>query len=130
MDGKTMQQIRDLLLARWTKLGRSASNQQSELDATAMASSEMIDIAQTLEQLGRDVSLQEVERREVLAIERALAKMATGSFGVCEDCAEEIPPRRLLVVPDARLCANCQAFEERQNARTFRASRAAGDLAR
>ena len=74
-------------------------------------------MAQSLEQMDRDTSLAEQERREMLAIERALAKMSTGSFGVCEDCSEEIPPKRLIAIPSARLCAHCQAFEERLNSR-------------
>lgn len=118
MDGKTVQQIRDHLLTRWRKLeaaqGRPSENQNDLYTSHA----EIIDIAQALEQIGRDTSLKEAERREFLAIERALAKMSTGSFGVCEDCSEEIPSKRLMVLPEARLCAHCQAYEERQNART------------
>lgn len=78
---------------------------------------EIIDIAQSLEQLDRDKSLAEQERRELQAIERALAKIATGSFGVCEDCDEDILLKRLQIVPEARLCAKCQAVDERQQSR-------------
>jgi DnaK suppressor protein len=121
MDGKTLQQIRDALLVRWKRIGRDTKNRQNEVadeGYMANARAEVIDIAQTLEQIGRDTSLQEAERRELLAIERALAKMATGSFGICEECGEEVPSQRLVVLPEARLCAHCQAFEERQNARS------------
>lgn len=121
MDGKTMQEIRDILLSRWKKIGVSGSDrdrEESRNDFYSASQAEVIDIAQTLEQLGRDTSLQEVERRELIAIERALAKMATGNFGICEECGEEIPNKRLQVLPEARLCASCQTFEERQNART------------
>jgi DnaK suppressor protein len=118
MDGKTMQQIRDALLTRWQKI-ENGVNRSTDLDQDIYpAHAEIIDIAQALEQIGRETSLQEAERRELIAIERALAKMATGNFGVCEDCGEEIPSKRLMVLPEARLCANCQTFEERQNART------------
>lgn len=120
MDGKTMAQLRDLLLARWRQYGRAAERdrkRESESAELSTPPAEMIDVAQSLEQLGRDTSLAEQERRELLAIERALAKMATGSFGICEDCGEEIPTKRLMVLPEARLCAHCQAFEERQSAR-------------
>ena len=117
MDGRTMQQIRELLLERWKKMG-TALDHDRDSGELHLAQAEIIDIAQALEQLGRDTSLQEAERRELLAIERALAKMASGHFGVCEECNEEIPSKRLLVLPEARLCANCQAFEERQNSRT------------
>lgn len=116
MDGKIKEQIRDALLTRWKRIGR-ASDRDTHAEELISSQAEIIDIAQSLEQIGRDSSLAEQERREMLAIERALAKMATGSFGVCEDCGEEIPSRRLLVLPEARLCAHCQAFEEKQSAR-------------
>lgn len=117
MDGSTLQQIRSALLARWRKIENDQSQNTKPGDEIFPSQAEIIDMAQALEQMGRDASLQEAERRELLAIEKALAKMATGSFGICEDCGEEIPHKRLLVVPEARLCANCQTIEERQNAR-------------
>jgi DnaK suppressor protein len=117
MDGKTLQQIRDALLERWRHINKGMGRAGAASTSVVGDQAEIIDIAQALEQIGRDTSLAEQERRELLAIERALAKMATGSFGVCEDCSEEIPSKRLMVVPEARLCANCQTFEERQSAR-------------
>ncbi len=118
MDGKIVKQIREALLERWKKIGANSNRESSYHNDLPVAHAEIIDIAQTLEQIGRDTSLQEAERRELLAIERALAKMSTGSFGICEECGEEIPPKRLIVLPEARLCANCQTYEERQNSRT------------
>jgi DnaK suppressor protein len=115
MDGSTMEQLRAALLERWKQIEKSATR---DIDSEEMLpQAEIIDMAQSLEQIGRDTSLQEQERRELLAIERALSKMSSGGFGTCEECGEEIPPRRLLVLPEARLCAICQTFEERQSAR-------------
>jgi DnaK suppressor protein len=47
-------------------------------------------------------------------IDRALGKLAGSpeEFGLCEDCEEEIPPRRLAVMPYATRCAACQAKAE------------------
>lgn len=126
MDGKDLKQIRSVLLDRWKKFEAAQGRRFETHGETFGAQAEIIDIAQALEQMGRDTSIKEAERRELVAIERALTKMATGSFGVCEECGEEIPPRRLMVLPEARLCANCQAFEERQNSRL----RHAGAVAR
>lgn len=124
MDGNTMEQVRAMLLERWKRIEQSA-----HLDGTpaedSEAQAEMIDMAQSLEQIGRDTSLAEQGRRELLAIERALAKLASGDFGSCEDCGEEIPSKRLLVLPEARLCTNCQAYEERMSARVRNAGAAA-----
>src|SRR5690242_8201439 len=117
MDGKAIEQIRNSLLDRWRAIGKNL-NQGRDLDAMDNGpQAEIIDIAQSLEQIGRDMSLAEQERKELMAIERALAKMASGNFGSCEECGEEIPPKRLMVLPEARLCANCQAVSERQTAR-------------
>lgn len=117
MDGKTLEQVRDALIQKWKRMDSSSRREIDRDMDFVSAQSELIDMAQALEQLERDASLHEVERRELLAIERALAKMSSGSFGVCEDCSEEIPHKRLMVLPEARLCAHCQAFEEKQNAR-------------
>jgi DnaK suppressor protein len=118
MDSKTMEEIRNALLDRYRQIGHISKTTGHDVEAAAEQNephAEIIDIAQGLEQLGRDMSLKEQERRELVAIERALTKMSTGNYGVCEDCGEPIPPKRLMVLPEARLCASCQAFEERQN---------------
>ena len=124
MDGNTLQQIRLVLLDRRRQIGGGGLEKERDY-AADMSGAEIIDIAQTLEQIDRDSSLKEQERREFVAIERALVKLASGGFGVCEDCEEEIPSKRLMVVPEARLCARCQAFEERERNRHARGMRGA-----
>jgi DnaK suppressor protein len=51
------------------------------------------------------------------AIDDALVRMSRDpdSFGVCETCDEQIPERRLVLVPQATQCAACQAEEEARN---------------
>ena len=34
----------------------------------------------------------------------ALRKIENGSYGICEECEEEIPIKRLKAIPDARYC--------------------------
>ena len=46
--------------------------------------------------------------KETLAeVEHALAKFEAGTYGLCENCGETIPPARLEAKPAARLCINC-----------------------
>lgn len=44
-------------------------------------------------------------------IDRALRKLANApdDFGLCEECEEEIPEKRLTFMPCATLCTECQA---------------------
>jgi DnaK suppressor protein len=50
------------------------------------------------------------DARELAAIDRALTKLRDEpeDFGVCEDCGEDIPERRLEVMPWAAFCTECQ----------------------
>ena len=48
----------------------------------------------------------EVEVRD--AVRDALAKLANGTYGICETCRRLIPAARLEAVPYARRCVSCQ----------------------
>src|SRR4051812_41112683 len=47
-------------------------------------------------------------------IERALRKLADHpeGFGLCEECGDEIAPRRLELLPHATLCTECQGARD------------------
>lgn len=45
--------------------------------------------------------------------ERALAKIAEGSYGRCDACGQAIAPARLRAMPDRSLCVNCAASARR-----------------
>jgi DnaK suppressor protein len=40
-------------------------------------------------------------------IERALAKLGEGTYGVCDGCGEPIAPKRLEAAPESVLCIEC-----------------------
>jgi DnaK suppressor protein len=43
-------------------------------------------------------------------VERALAKVEEGTYGICDNCAEPIAPGRLEALPWAVLCVECAAL--------------------
>ncbi|MCA9531408.1 MAG: TraR/DksA C4-type zinc finger protein [Myxococcales bacterium] len=47
-------------------------------------------------------------------IDKALKKMDTGEFGVCEECEEPIGVKRLEARPETELCIKCKEDQERQ----------------
>lgn len=52
--------------------------------------------------------LAELESRELKQIERALARMKQGTYGLCEFCQAKIPVARLNALPYSTTCVNCQ----------------------
>lgn len=51
---------------------------------------------------------------EVEQIDLALSKMPLGEYGICESCGDDISPKRLEVLPWARLCIDCARDYEKQ----------------
>lgn len=66
-----------------------------------------------------EVAAAVVERRarELEQVDRALADIDAGRYGVCSDCGEAISEARLKVLPFATRCVGCQAsFEAERRA--------------
>ncbi len=57
----------------------------------------------------RDLLLSAQARAAVDEIDRALAKMDAGTYGVCEKCGNPIPKARLKALPYAALCVACKS---------------------
>ncbi len=72
-------------------------------DEDAQALSEMMQVLASKRNEGQAALVQRIDR--------ALRKLedAPEDFGLCEECDEEIAPKRLALVPHATLCVPCQA---------------------
>jgi len=53
-------------------------------------------------------------KREIEAIDHALARMGSGDYGRCEVCGQAIPPARLQAMPTADTCVPCGESERRE----------------
>ena len=49
----------------------------------------------------------------LIALDDALKRIEKGLYGVCQDCDEKIPPRRLEAYPAAALCVACKSKAEK-----------------
>lgn len=56
------------------------------------------------------------DKEKLLAIEEALEKLREGTYGVCEECGDEIGGGRLKVMPLAMSCVTCQSRLEKETA--------------
>ncbi len=66
-------------------------------------------LSEMMQTLASQRNRQQAER--VAQIDRALKRLRNqpDEFGLCEDCEEEIGDKRLLLMPFATLCLECQA---------------------
>ena len=59
------------------------------------------------------LSLLGPKRQELEAIEEALLRLETGTYGECESCGQAIEPRWLEVMPETPFCRNCMSQKEK-----------------
>lgn len=65
-----------------------------------------------------NTQLAALESRELWKIERAIAAIRAGRYGVCEGCERSIPVARLNALPYTTHCIDCQRKQERRGPRS------------
>ena len=78
-------------------------------------SSDQIDEIQRASE--RDLAISNIDResKQLRHARAALRRIHEGTFGVCEECEEDIHPKRLAAVPWASLCIVCQEALDRNS---------------
>ena len=60
-----------------------------------------------------DYTLEDNSEAVLAAIEKALGKIESGTYGICERCDKPIAPERLEALPYAELCIDCKRLSLR-----------------
>jgi DnaK suppressor protein len=108
----TRKLYRTLLLKKRDEILASTRSEPEAL-AASVQSPDTVEVAvRTLEQ-DVTVATANLRSRMLKEIERALARCAGGTYGLCEACREEISPPRLKAIPWARYCLTCQELRSR-----------------
>lgn len=59
-----------------------------------------------------ELRIRDRERKLLSKIDEAIARIDDGSYGICEDCGEEIGLKRLEARPVTTLCIDCKTLQE------------------
>ena len=103
------------LLARRADLRKKLSEELDSLRNFGAADSAG-DAADVAFESGSDEmasQLAELDSRELTQIDRALARLKQGTYGLCEHCGGKIPIGRLNALPYSTLCIECQREMEK-----------------
>jgi RNA polymerase-binding protein DksA len=68
----------------------------------------MADDATAAFEQARELALRQNLERTLRQVEHALRRFEKGTYGICEECGQQIDPERLDVLPYAALCLNCK----------------------
>jgi RNA polymerase-binding protein DksA len=112
--------LKTALLAERERLSREIDDLDADLSESLEDSSEespydqhMAETAGVTLDREIDLTLEENARAAISQIDRALHKLETGNYGVCDKCGNPIGDERLKAAPFATLCIDCKRREER-----------------
>ena len=97
--------FRAVLTARVAELERVTRNREG---ITIERSADQLDEIQAASQRALAVCNLDREFNQLRNARAALSRIQEGSFGTCQQCDEDIHPKRLAAVPWATFCIRCQ----------------------
>ena len=80
---------------------------------TVERSADQLDEIQAASQRALAVCSLDREFNQLRDARAALRRIQEGNFGICQECEEEIHPKRLAAVPWATFCIRCQEAADR-----------------
>jgi DnaK suppressor protein len=105
MTSTETERLTTLLRARQTELSRSLRKRD---EIAIEKASDALDEVQLMEE--RELAVRNLDRdsHALRLIDRALQRIANGTYGICLHCEENILPKRMAAVPWAAFCIQCQ----------------------
>ena len=115
MDEFTKEMEEKLLAAR-EELMKKLNTEGDDFRNEAQASSgrgDSSDLASDEGAYRKMEALNAMDAKKLRAIENALRRISEGKYGYCLQCGKKIPEGRLRAIPEAVLCVDCKAQNER-----------------
>ena len=116
-DPAFLNQQRKRLTAMRSQLLGTGTSRNAERAPKTREAKEIEDDAQALAQNGVDENVDAVEGQHLRAIDRALAKIDEGTYGLSDLSGDPIPKARLEAMPEAALTIQEEEAREKQQRR-------------
>jgi len=114
MNKKKLQHFKKILTEQLSILQEKSSQNR----VTALAESEQIsdftDQATLESDIDMNIHIKERDSKLIIKIKEALARIENGTYGICDQCEEEISEKRLEARPVTTVCIDCKKRQENQ----------------
>ena len=112
MNDTDLSMFRTLLNERKGELVQEASRTQSGMGEGPEAFPDPSDRASLEGNRNLTLRIRDRERKLITKIDDALERIEDGSYGICEECGDEIGAERLKARPVTTLCVTCKSEQE------------------
>jgi DnaK suppressor protein len=117
LDEATLSRLREELLRHRTflraEIGSQGADPDSD-DAAFVADAGFADRGHSTGERSQMITVVRALRSNLRDVERAVAKMDAGTYGICERCGQPISVERLDALPWAVRCIDCQHLTGRR----------------
>lgn len=115
MQAKDIAKMKKRLLAEKQRLlNTAAESRKKEFSIATDDLADEADLTSVERSQGIVFTLREKEQKTLAEIDEALQRMDEGTYGLCEECEDDIGAKRLEIFPTARLCITHQEEEEKK----------------
>ena len=112
MNKKKLQYFKKIL----TQQLEALQNKSSKIRVTTLAESEQIsdftDQATLESDIDMNIHIKERDSKLIIKIKQALERIEEGTFGICDQCGEEISEARMEARPVTTECIDCKREQE------------------
>lgn len=112
-EAQKLEEIKAKLLNMHKELSGEINSHRNELQREEIPGN-FKDAAPLKEELEMLESESRLEENEIHLVEDAMQRIASGTFGKCQDCGKVIPVARLEALPYAKYCVPCEEKKEKK----------------
>jgi DnaK suppressor protein len=113
MDLKRLKFFRKLLQAKIAELSGDQQKTLAEMTMTDERLADITDLASFQTERNFELRIRDRERKLIAKMQEAIQKIDEGTYGICENCDEEISEKRLIARPVTSLCIKCKTEQEK-----------------
>ena len=108
-----LDEFRELLFAQRRHILQRIRHSSVHLESGRQAGDEGAEIGSDDFIRETGIQIMAEDARKLDAISLALRNMDVGTYGICQDCSEQIGDARLKAKPYARFCIECKSLREK-----------------
>ena len=112
MNKKKLQHFKKILTEQLEALQDKSSKNRVTTLAESEQISDFTDQATLESDIDMNIHIKERDSKLIIKIKKALERIEEGTYGVCDECEEEISEKRLEARPVTTVCINCKREQE------------------
>jgi DnaK suppressor protein len=113
MNSKRLEFFRELLQSKIAELSSDQQKTLAEMTITDERLADITDLASFQSDRNFELRIRDRERKLIAKMHEAIQKIDDGTYGICENCDEEISEKRMIARPVTTLCIRCKTEQEK-----------------